>query len=70
MLMPNMTGDLKIEDKFAWLPVKIDRKFIWLKTYRITYQWSEVYDGYDWIVHKRELINTDINSDINEGSLI
>lgn len=70
MYMPTMLGDQKFETKFAWLPTRINRTFIWFKSYRVTYEWSETFSGgRDWIVRKRELINTDINSDIDdEGS--
>lgn len=37
-------GDVKVVEKYAWLPVRIDDEtVIWLHKYKVKYEWSNSY---------------------------
>ena len=40
--MTRTLGDYKHEKRFAWLPIKVAGRNIWLKKYERFYEWSKI----------------------------
>lgn len=63
MYAPTMLGDYKFENKFSWLPTKIDERLIWLKPYKSISTWEKTPSGdRDWVVQKKKLIASELNT--------
>lgn len=48
----NLLGTHKTEQRFAWLPVRVGQKIIWLETYYSEYQFDAVYTDGPYVNYK------------------